>query len=233
MLAASRYLLLIILLWMLQACQVSPVAVDSETIETETAEADKTQPPLKQATESKPESVSPYLKAQQEAPSVSRDVQRRFNQAITAMKAEDWPAAETILRGLVENHPSLSGPLLNLAIVLEQQGDEEAAESFYQQAMAANANNPNTYHRYAVMLREQGRFEEAEALYLQALSVWQQDKVSHRNLAILYDIYMGRLEDALHHYQQYQTLLGEPDREVKGWIADLNRRLKTRDSERR
>lgn len=170
-----------------------------------------------------PVELSPYEQSQGR---VSRDAKNRFRQAVVAMQAADWDDAKQKLLTLTVDYPTLSGPILNLGIVYEQLNDKVAAEKSYQQAIMINRDNLAAYHRYGVLLREQGRFSEAEAVYLQALDIWQKDAASHKNLAILYDIYMGRLDDALRHYQVYMTLTGQENRQAKGWIADLKRRIK-------
>ena len=45
------------------------------------------------------------------------------------------------------------------------------------------------------------------------------------NLAILYELYMGRYAEALAAYQDYQLVLDEPDTKVNGWLIDLERRV--------
>ena len=50
-----------------------------------------------------------------------------------------------------------------------------------------------------------GRFSEAEQSYTKALAVWQHDADTHRNLGILYELYMGRLLEAQQHYLQYHN----------------------------
>ncbi|MFT7175684.1 MAG: hypothetical protein ACJAUG_001685 [Halioglobus sp.] len=49
--------------------------------------------------------------------------------------------------------------------------------------------------------------------------------MTHRNLGILYDVYLGEKIKALRHFNRYQTLTGGADRKVKGWIVDLQRQL--------
>ena len=44
-------------------------------------------------------------------------------------------------------------------------------------------------------------------------------------LIILYDLYLGKKNQALEHYHLYQALLAQPDRQVSGWIADVTRQL--------
>lgn len=80
------------------------------------------------------------------------------------------------------------------------------------------------YNERGIALREQGKFAEAEQAYLDALGQREAHPDSHRNLGILYDLYMGSTDQALLHFNRYQDLTGEEDRRVAGWIADLERR---------
>ena len=48
------------------------------------------------------------------------------------------------------------------------------------------------------------------------------------NLGILYEVYLGKLPQALEAYREYQELqasVGAEDARVKGWVIDLERRL--------
>lgn len=181
-------------------------------------------PPVAEANS---KSQNPYLAIKK---SVSRDALARFSESIQLMVDQQWSAAEQSLLEIIKDYPELSGPMVNLAIVYEAQNQQQQAELYYQQARKVNALNLDAHNRYAVFLREQGRFAESEQVYLDALAVWQEHPDSHRNLAILYDLYMGRFDDALNHYRQYALLIdqeGAPeDKQVKRWISDLQRRIK-------
>ena len=170
-------------------------------------------------------SANPYLSNR---PSISAEASERFQLASTAMASGDWDQAELELLWLTENHPQLSGPYLNLALLYDKSGQVDKVDTAFRQAIASNSNNINAYNQYGYYLRQQGKFSEAEQRYLQALEAWPDSADSHLNLGILYDLYMGKLQMALQHYQSYQSLLDEPERKVKGWIIDTQRRLKKR-----
>jgi len=163
---------------------------------------------------------NPYLKGRRP---VGVDAMRRFELANAAMEQGQWEQAAAELLWLVENNPELSGPCLNLALLYRARGDEELAEQYFQRALRVNENNLVAYNQYAIFLREQGRFVEAEAAYLRALNTWELHADTHRNLGVLYDMYMGEKSRALQHFYRYQTLVEGEDRTVSGWIADLER----------
>ncbi|MDX1733141.1 MAG: tetratricopeptide repeat protein [Halioglobus sp.] len=76
----------------------------------------------------------------------------------------------------------------------------------------------------ALERRREGDFDGAEAAYQSALAVDEEQALTHRNLGILYDLYRGMPDKALHHYTRYQALQPANERVVAGWIADLQRR---------
>ena len=74
------------------------------------------------------------------------------------------------------------------------------------------------------IMREKGDFDQAESYYRQALDQNPEDITAIRNMGILLDLYRGQFADALPLYEQYQSLLDEPDPQVKDWIFDIKNR---------
>lgn len=165
---------------------------------------------------------NPYLIDPPEVPAAAR---KRFQAAQTALDQQQWELAETDLLWITEHYPQFSGPWLNLAMLYRQTENADKVESAFQQALGANPKNIAAYNEYGIYLREAGRFEEAKSIYLKALAVWPDSPATHINLGILYDLYLGNLEQALVHYRIYQALQDQPDRRVEGWIVDTERRL--------
>lgn len=168
-----------------------------------------------------PLSVNPYLSHKPN--NIPNSAQTRFDAAVKLLKNNQLTAAESQFASLAQDHPKLSGPWLNLGLIHQRTERPESAQANFQRAIAANKTNLNAYNQLGILLREQGKFSEAEQQYLKALNVWPEHPPSHRNLGILYDLYLGRLEEALEHYTVAQTL--EPKRPVRGWIADIKRRI--------
>ncbi len=157
--------------------------------------------------------------------SASREHKQLFSRARDYMAKENWANAAQILLVITEANPKLSGAWLNLGITFEQQDLSEKAQEAFENAIKANNNNIAAYNQLAVNLREQGKFDESLAIYKKAIDVWEFDVDTHKNLGILYDLYLGEWPAALRHYQTAQQLLAEPDRMLKGWIIDLERRI--------
>lgn len=163
----------------------------------------------------------PYLDHSGDGPAAAAQELGKIAASIKAGRLAD---AERNLLKLHETYPKLSGPLVNLGLVTWRQKKTAEAEAFFLRAQAANKYNSDAYTQYAVMLREQGKFKEAEAQYVKALGIWPHNFDAHRGLGVLYDLYMGKFDLALQHYQMCDQLSVEPNKEIKGWIVDLQRR---------
>jgi len=169
-----------------------------------------------------PITPNPYLQIK---PNVSAATDSTFRAALVAMQQKQWVQAETLLRKIAIENPKLSGVYVNLGIICRAKGDNIKAAEEFELAINANPQNLDAYNQLAIVKREAGKFSDAEALYLKALNVWPFHSESHKNIAILYELYMGKPEQALPHYLAYQQLLPAPDKQVDSWIADLQRRL--------
>ncbi len=169
-----------------------------------------------------PQIPNPYLAQDVKAPAAT---QSAFRIALVSMQSEDWEVAEKQLQDLAEANPQLSGPLVNLGIVYWRQDKLAEAEQTFTRALATNPLNNDAYIQFALFERDRGRFAEAEKLYLKAIDVWPHNAAAHRNLGILYDLYMGKFDAAMRHYEMVLKLSAEPNKEVEGWIADLKRRM--------
>lgn len=154
-------------------------------------------------------------------------VQAQFDSAIAAQNAQQWPAAEQGYKQLLEKNPQLSGPALNLALIYAQTERPQLADEFFQRALQINPNNNVAANQYGVWLRSQGRFDDAERIYLQTLAGHPDSADTHLNLAILYDLYLRKLPQALEHYQRYLELNNDEKSPVHGWVADLQRRMQS------
>lgn len=174
------------------------------------------------------ESQSGYIPIVPLAPELKRDAekaQENFDQAINLMQAGRYLEAQSLLEILTEKHPKLSGPWLNLGLIKIQEKDWEAAKEYLITATQANPQNTYAFASLGLTLRELGRFEDAKIAYLKALSIDQKYAKAQLNLGILADLYLNDLPLALKHYKIYQALQQTPDKAVKGWIKDLQRRI--------
>ena len=156
---------------------------------------------------------------------VDRKSEAMFENALDAMRAQRYTEAEALLRELTTRQPALSGPWVNLGSVYEALGDNDSAEQAYKKAIDANPSNCAAYVDLGVLARRAGDFLTAESNYLACIQRVPDFREAYLNLGILYELYLGRLDDALSSYQKYQSLSPDPDLRVAGWVSDLERRI--------
>jgi Flp pilus assembly protein TadD len=181
-----------------------------------------------------PSAPKPPPPAAQQAPAPEdsgKIVKTQFEQAIAFMKAGQDKEASALFSNIAKLEPKLASPHTNLGILFHRQGKLEEAEAAFKQALQLDANDYVAANYLGMIYRSQGKFGDAEAAYKQALAAKPDYGYAHLNLAILYDIYLDNLPKALDHYQQYQHLSGDSDKQLVGWLADLRQRMKSTGSE--
>jgi len=159
-------------------------------------------------------------------PLLTAEQQEVYQQAIAAMKKEQWQQAQQNFEKLNESKP-LSSSYYHLGIIALKQDNLDAATAHFDLALEVNENNYFAHNQLAILYRQRGDFLKAESHLSQALNIWPDFATAHYNLGILYELYTGKLSQALEHYQRYQELQDEPDSTVTMWIADLSRRTES------
>lgn len=174
-----------------------------------------------------------YLQQRSEA-SLALGVAHRFEQGLAYMAEKNWSQAQQVFSDLSTQFPGLSGVWLKLAELealspsLTNHADlaHDKQIDYLERALKANEFNYVAANTLGIVYRQKGQFELALHYYNLALAAWPAFSQARLNRGILYDLYLGNKAAALDDYQIYQMLVAQPDRQVKGWIADLSRQLK-------
>jgi Flp pilus assembly protein TadD len=147
-----------------------------------------------------------------------------FKIAISLMNQNKLAEALKAFEAMSQAYPDLSGPFANMGVIHSRQGNWEKARDALTLSVEKNKQNIKALNQLGLAHRHLGEFKEAEKAYLQAIQFAPGSSQSYLNLGILYDIYMGQFVKASNYYEKYQSLQNEPDRQVAGWIVDINRR---------
>lgn len=158
-------------------------------------------------------------------PIVSLGAAQHFEAALALLRRGRLDDAAIAFEAMTVAYPDLAGPWLNLAIVRAEGGRTDEAERALHAAIERNPRNPVAYDLLGQLYREEGRFDEARDAYQSALRIDPDYADAHLNLAILLDLYLQRLPQALAHYERYRRLGGGDQALVERWIADLRQRL--------
>lgn len=158
-------------------------------------------------------------------PALKGNTASEFEMAVSFLQEGRYEEALALLRHITAEQPELAGPWINLGEVYVALDAPEEARQAFESAVAANPYNCTAHNELGLLSRQNGDFEAAERHYLNCLERVPGNDAAHLNLGILYELYLGRLTEALASYRQYQALQPEEDRRVKGWVMDLERRL--------
>jgi tetratricopeptide (TPR) repeat protein len=159
---------------------------------------------------------------------IQRDVPAQaltmYEQATSVMAAGDYLDAELRFKEFLLRYPDYPGAHVNLAIIHINNGNDAAAQASIDVALALNPGYAPALNQQGMLFRKTGNFIEAESAYLKAVTASPDYALAHYNLGVLNELYVQRLDTALMHFEQYQSLVGE-DKQVEKWIADLRRRV--------
>jgi tetratricopeptide (TPR) repeat protein len=151
--------------------------------------------------------------------------EQRFDAALQLLKSHQYAQATQAFETLTQEAPNLSGAWTNLGILEARAKKIEPAIDALTHATATNPANATAYLQLGIVEREAGRYAQAESAYLKALSIRSDYAKAHYNLAILYDRYLNRPQDALNQYRAYQQIVGGDDLKLQAWIKGLEARM--------
>jgi len=171
-----------------------------------------------------PYSVSTAGQPAEQQAVIPAQAQTMFEQATAVMASGDFLDAELRFKEFLLRYPNYPGAHVNLAIIHINNDNDSAAAAAIDAALALNPSHPAALNQQGMLFRKNGRFIEAEAAYLKAVTASPDYALAHYNLGVLNELYLQRLDTALQHFEQYQSLVGE-DKQVEKWIADLRRRV--------
>ena len=162
---------------------------------------------------------------QQRLANVPSYVITKYKQALTLMTKQEWLKAEKLFDEILVIQPQLSGAYVNKALIAIQQKNFSIANQQLDKALEVNALNPYAYQMKGRVARLTGDFEAAEKSYLKALDIWPEYPEAQVNLAILLELYRGRLLDARKYYSSYLELQAD-DQQVQRWLAGVEIKIK-------
>jgi len=148
---------------------------------------------------------------------------KRVDDAIAAQRYQD---AEALLLKLTALQPRFSGAWTNLGTLYVARDEARAAQTAFEKALEANPSNCAARVSLGVLARRAGDYETAETYYLSCARPMADSLEAYLNLGILYELYMGRFDDALEAYRAYQRVAPAPDERVAMWVRDLEFRTR-------
>lgn len=176
---------------------------------------------LPQNTTPAPEPVKP----DREKVVITEALQNSFQQALSALDQGEEARAVELLESIIEAQPGLVTPYILQGMIAERQQNIPAAKHWYLEALEKDPANGKALNQLGLIARENGDFSEAEAFYQKAIEADPGESRYYLNYAILLDLYMGKLTQALSQYETYQKMQNQQDEQVALWVVDLKQRI--------
>lgn len=166
---------------------------------------------------------------------VPNDVIATYQQALILMEQQKWFEASALFDQVIAKQANFSGSYVNKALILQElskkeQGDKKttqlnASELLIDKAISVNPLNPYAQNLKGKMQQDKGLFKQAEQRYAKALFIWPSYAQAQLNMAILLELYRGKLLDANTYYSAYlQRNIN--DKQVQRWQAALAIKIK-------
>ena len=201
--------ILVLALLLLAACQSAPKT------------APEPEPVVEQAPASEGSATEPAAE-----PEPVDFYQQFYTEAVASLKRGDTEDALELLLQVSTDAPDKPYVFTNLGLAYFRLQKMDLAEQAFQEAISRSKTDAVAYNHLGILLRYKGQFEESRKHYQRAITIDSDYANAHLNLGILFDIYLQDLKLALKQYEKYQSLTGAEDKQVAGWITDIQRRLK-------
>lgn len=165
--------------------------------------------------------TSPHKSGQYDSLNLLSNTERQNYERALALLAEDSASsAEGLLLNLSQSRPSVAEVWLNLALAHYQQAEWEQAQQALTQLLTLREATHQGHNLAGLVAVQQGEFERARQHYQRALTLQPSYTNALFNMALLQDVYLQDIEQAMNFYQRYIALAPD-DEETKNWADNL------------
>ncbi len=144
-----------------------------------------------------------------------------YQNALTELNNNNFKKAEKYFLKVTKTHPDLSGPWANLALIYIKQELYEKAGNHIKKSLEKNPEMAQALNMAGFIEERKGNINKAKNYYEKAIEKKPDYTLAYYNLALLYDVYLQNIREAIKYYQQYLSLLDEEDEKTENWVEEL------------
>lgn len=149
-----------------------------------------------------------------------------FRKAITHLNNNKLEDARSLLIEFIDDHPALAGPWANIGLIYIKENKLDKAIEVLDKALTLNPKLAQAHHLRGYIESKKSNFLQAEKYYKKAIELNPDYSIAHYNLALLYDIYLQDVANAVQHYKMYLKLIKNKDKKTIDWVEQLSSTLK-------
>jgi len=149
-----------------------------------------------------------------------------YRKGLTELNQEHYAVAMKIFYTIIGEHPDLAGPWANLALINIKNHNLDKAQKNLKHALALDSSMPQIYNMLGFIEKQKGNINKAVDYYELAIAKKPDYALAHYNLALLYDVYLQDIPDAITHYKRYLALGNTQDKKTADWVNELESTLK-------
>lgn len=143
-----------------------------------------------------------------------------FEQALQKMEQGAAVQAEPELARLAKSGPQVREIWLNLALAQYQQKDLEKAAGTVATILQRWENTAPAHNLAGLIAVQEGQFDLAKQHYMQALRINPNYANALYNMALLLDVYLQDIANAVQYYELYLEL-ADSDEDTRIWMEEL------------
>lgn len=147
--------------------------------------------------------------------------QARYKTAITFLNNDKLEEAKEIFLEFKSERPELAGPYANLAVIAIKNNNLNEAIELAKKAIEKNPKLAQALNLLAYLEQMNGEITLAVKHYKQALQNKEDYAIAHYNIALLYDVYLQDIENAILHYERYMKLTNNKDKNTADWLEQI------------
>lgn len=144
-----------------------------------------------------------------------------YTKALIALNNNELDKAQKLFTKMSQLQPDIAESWANLALISVKKSQYQEAQNFVKMTLQKKPKMVEALNLMASLEQRKGNIIAAKSLYQEALTYNPNYSLAHYNLALIYDMYLQDIPNAINHYQLYLKNTKNKDKQTSEWLAGL------------